>query len=233
VNDCRVVKLAEKVLNTASLKKKYIAKPVQTDWQPDITISRQPGTGGAIVAKKVAEKLGWVFYDKKLITKIAQEIGISESLLKKIDGKPRKALHDFMHSLLNPNYISDIKYIKTLRRIITRIGKNGDVVIVGRGACCIIPHNKALHVRITLPEADRINNMIKYRHLSRIEAVEFLNKITKRRKRFLKQYFGKDIDDPSQYDTIINLKDISINKATNLVIDAFKNKFPRKKLNIK
>ena len=40
-----------------------------------ITVSRQFGSGGRIIAKDVADKLGWKFYDKELIEKIAEKSG--------------------------------------------------------------------------------------------------------------------------------------------------------------
>ena len=46
-----------------------------------ITISRQFGSGGRTVGRLVAERMGWEFYDKELVRKIAAESGLAESYI--------------------------------------------------------------------------------------------------------------------------------------------------------
>ena len=48
---------------------------------PVITIGREHGSGGRIVAEKVAQKLNIPLYDKKLIRMIAQDSGLSENYI--------------------------------------------------------------------------------------------------------------------------------------------------------
>ena len=50
-----------------------------------ITIGRQFGSGGRLIAKKVSEKLGIKYYDKELITMAAKESGISPEIFEKVD----------------------------------------------------------------------------------------------------------------------------------------------------
>ena len=46
-----------------------------------ITVSREFGSGGRTVGKEVAERLGWAYYDKELVKKIAAESGLAESYI--------------------------------------------------------------------------------------------------------------------------------------------------------
>ena len=46
-----------------------------------ITVSRQFGSGGRTIAKETAERLGWKYYDKELVKKIAEESGLAESYI--------------------------------------------------------------------------------------------------------------------------------------------------------
>ena len=46
-----------------------------------ITISREFGSGGRTIGKQVAEQMGYQFYDKELIEKIAQEAGLSREFV--------------------------------------------------------------------------------------------------------------------------------------------------------
>ena len=46
-----------------------------------ITISRQFGSGGRTIGKKVAEKLGIPYYDKELVDQVAKESGFSHEFI--------------------------------------------------------------------------------------------------------------------------------------------------------
>ena len=46
-----------------------------------ITVSRQFGSGGRTIARETAERLGWAYYDKELVKKIAAESGLAESYI--------------------------------------------------------------------------------------------------------------------------------------------------------
>ena len=46
-----------------------------------ITISREFGSGGRTVGRKVAEKLGIPFYDKELVDQIAMESGFAPKFI--------------------------------------------------------------------------------------------------------------------------------------------------------
>lgn len=56
-----------------------------------ITISRQYGSGGRFIAKKLAEKLGIPFYDNEIITMAAKESGYAENLFERRSRFPRTA----------------------------------------------------------------------------------------------------------------------------------------------
>lgn len=222
-------KLAEKVLNRLTFQNEYVAKPIRTPWKPNITISRDPGSGGRIIAKKVANKFGWEYWDKKLITRLAKEMGVPARVIRNIDEHSRSNLVDTLQSVFNPDYVSDFKYIKVLKAIMLKIGKKSYAVIVGRGASCIIPTDKALHIRIIGSKNTRVKKYAKYHKITKKEAREKTTKILNTRKAFIKQYFNKEIANPLNYDLIINTDNISLNTAASIITKAFYQKFPQKK----
>ena len=61
-----------------------------------ITISREFGSGGRFIGEEVAKKLGIAYYNEKLIDQIAQQSGLSQSILKKMQNYLRKK--DFLHT---------------------------------------------------------------------------------------------------------------------------------------
>ena len=61
-----------------------------------IAISRQYGSGGRFIAKKLAEKLGIPFYDNEIITMAAKESGYAENLFEKAE---QVSTHSLLYSL--------------------------------------------------------------------------------------------------------------------------------------
>ena len=49
-----------------------------------ITIAREYGSGGRIIAQKVAEKLGIVYYDNEIIDLAAKEMGFDVDVIRKV-----------------------------------------------------------------------------------------------------------------------------------------------------
>lgn len=103
-----------------------------------ITISREFGSGGRTIGKKVAEKLAIPCYDAQLLQRIAEESGFHESYIKEAgEYAPGGFLNAaFSHGSSGPNnadYLWNIQY-----GIITHLGENGPCVIVGRCADYIL-----------------------------------------------------------------------------------------------
>ena len=61
-----------------------------------ITISRQYGSGGRYIAKKLAEKLGIPYYDNEIITMAAKESGYAENIFEKAE---QISTHSLLYSL--------------------------------------------------------------------------------------------------------------------------------------
>ena len=61
-----------------------------------ITISREFGSGGRLIGKRLAEKLDVPFYDKQLLDRIAEESGFSKEMIKDAE---MKAKNSFLYSL--------------------------------------------------------------------------------------------------------------------------------------
>ena len=103
-----------------------------------ITISREFGSGGRTIGKKVAEKLGIPCYDAELIHKIAQQSGFSENYIKDAGeytpgGFLASAFANRSMGPTNEDYLWKIQY-----QIITELAEKGPCVIVGRCADYIL-----------------------------------------------------------------------------------------------
>lgn len=227
-------RLVAKASQTFNVQEKIKKAAVKAEWSPDITISRDPGSGGRLVAKKIARKLKWELLDKSILNKLAKELDIPEKDFANIDEHTRNWISDTFHSIFNPNYVSDIRYVNHLKKLLLKHAKDGDVVIVGRGANLILPPEKCLRVRVTASFDKRVHNTYKHEKKKTLkEAAEWVEKVEAKRTNFIKQYFGINPYNPWYYDLTLNTDHIDLNQARDLIIEAYLTKFPKERTRLK
>lgn len=195
--------------------------------KPFVTVARQPGSLGRPIAAKVAEKLNFRFLDEEIIDDIAESTKKRKAIIQAIDERSRTRIEDFVHSILNKEYVDDFTYIKELTKVILAHIYQGNVVIVGRGASFISPFEKGLHINIVAPDELRIQRTMDFDKLTHAQAERQNKKITESREAFIRQYFRKDAMRCVNFDLSINTQSFSIDEAADLVIEAFYKKFPR------
>lgn len=192
---------------------------------PFITIAREPGSGGAPIAQAVARKLGFEYIDEQIIDAIAKSTKRRREIIAEIDEKSRTGIEDIIHSMLNTEYVDDLKYVKELFKIILYYAYKGKTVILGRGANFITPFAKGLHVNITAPYKVRVQRAMDFEGHSEDRAKEVIDKVEKERKAFVKQYLKKDITKPNSYDLVLNTTYFRLDEARDVIIEALYRKF--------
>ena len=192
---------------------------------PFITISREAGSGGKLVAQKLAKKLHFSFYDEELIDLVAKTAKKRKAAIAKLDEKQRTFLDDIVHRLLNPEYISTQTYVKSLCQAINVLSWKGKVVILGRGANFFTDREKGLHVRVSAPYLTRVKQTIKYEKQTEKRARFRVKKLDNARKEFVRQFFNKDPFNTNYYDIVVNTEVLAIDQAVEVIIEAFKQKF--------
>jgi cytidylate kinase len=190
-------------------------------------VSREAGSGGKPIAKAVAKKLGFKFYDKQLINMIARKAKKRKQLINSLDEKDRGFVDDLVHSFLNPDYVPEESYIKNLCKVLLSLARKGGCVVLGRGGNFIAREYGGLHVRVVAPFLVRAGYTAQYEGYTIYKARERVRKFDKDRKEFVKQYFGKDASNANYYDLVVNTTYLSIEQARDVVIMAFKQKFPQ------
>jgi cytidylate kinase len=207
-----------------------IAKPDEPEnsfINPFITVARDPGSGGAPIAKAVADKLGFTFIDDVIIEEIARSTRKRSAIIKEIDEKNRSKIDDVVHSILNVEYVDEESYITALVRILLSHAQKGKCVILGRGGNFITPFGKGLHVSITAPYEIRLQRAMDYEGHSREKARDVLAKTEEERNQFVRQYFKANAKQRNAFDLTINTAYFSVPQARDIIIEAFHQKFPR------
>lgn len=121
-----------------------------------ITVGRQFGSGGRIVAQQVAEALHVPFYDKGIIDMAAKETGLSEEFIRQAEQKKTSSFLYNLYMSTQSLPVSDQVFIAE-SEVIRRVAAQGPCVIVGRCADYVLRNQKGvLNVFIHAPLDERI-----------------------------------------------------------------------------
>jgi cytidylate kinase len=185
-----------------------------------ITISREAGSGGNILAKRLSDQLEFDLFYQEFIHNMAESAHVSVRLLETLDEKGASVLEEWISSIVNKRHLWPDQYLQHLMKIIGTIGKHGRAVIVGRGANFVLPPEQRLSVRVIAPLKTRLLNVSQEFSVSVDEVRPRVLKTESDRKAFIKKYFNDDIRHPLNYDLIINTGTLSIDDAVNAVSGA-------------
>jgi cytidylate kinase len=222
--------LINKVLGFLNLQEKMVDSGLTSDAafeRPFVTVAREPGSGGAPIAKLVAAKLGFELIDEQIIDEISNSTKKRREIIKAVDEKSRTKIEDLVHSTFNLEYMDEETYVLELVRVVLAYAYRGKTVILGRGANFITPFARGLHVNITAPYKVRVQRAMDFEGHSEARAKEVIAEVEKERKDFVKQYFRKDISKSNSYDLTINTTYFGVEQSSEVIVHAFNQKFPR------
>ena len=116
-----------------------------------ITISREFGSGGRELGKKVAEILGYEYYDREIITEIARRHNVDENYVEYALNNHAWQTYSlsFHHSFISPIYVHspDTKLLQEQKIIIEEIAEAGkNCIIVGRNADVLLQDRKPMNI---------------------------------------------------------------------------------------
>ncbi len=215
------------------LKLHFYQKKEITTIRPTITISRAEGAGGHTVASNLADYLQnktyshdeWTIFDRNLVEKVIEEYKHQKHIAEFMDEAHKSMITDAFEELIGL-HPSKWKLIEQTNITILRIAQKGNVIIVGRGANIITKDlENVFHVRLVGSFEKRVKQVQKVYNLNKEDAENFVKKEDEDRRRYLKDNFGKDIDDPLLYHLIINTDQMSFDEATRLIGDAVIKRF--------
>ena len=175
-----------------------------------ITFSEKMATNGSEIARRVAEQLGYSFYDTEAIEDTAREMGFLEDV-KEIDEKV-PSLFERLFS-----YKPEI-HLDRLNSVIYELASRGNAVFLGRGSYILLRTFKcALHIRVIASLEKRIENLAE-RGWHREVAIKAIRKSDHERGAFIKFAFEVDWDNPEFYDIVVNTDNLTLEMAVETIL---------------
>lgn len=184
---------------------------------PVVTISREPGSGGRVIAESLAKKFNLDLFHQEMIHCMAESTKVSKQVIETLDEKGLNVLDNWIASLVDKKHLWPDQYLKHLMKVILAIGKHGRAVIVGRGANFILSPENRFRVRVIAPIETRTGNISRDYDVSAKKAKRRMIKTESDRQAFIRKYFYSDICEPGNYDLIINTDMVSVENAVEAI----------------
>jgi cytidylate kinase len=182
-----------------------------------ITISREFGSEGDAIARKVAQILGYHFVDQKFIGIILGQYGYVEfdkeyqnlpTFWERFDAQ-REKQRDVMVGMLN--------------HVIQAVAHHGNVVILGRSGFEVLGgFADVLHVRLQAPFSVRVGRVISEQKITFEEAEALVKKNDKVRLAFVEEFYKVPWGAVQAFDLVVNTGKVFPALTTDWVVDAAK-----------
>ncbi|MGD0224840.1 MAG: cytidylate kinase-like family protein [Terriglobia bacterium] len=182
-----------------------------------LTIAREYGSGGAVIGRRISERLGWKLLDKAFIDNVAHAAKVDPQLARRFDERTDSWLQRLAHQgagrwrgafegaviVSQPDFFDAETMAALAQNMIEEACQRGNCVIVGRGAQCVLRGRKnAFHVFIYAPWAERVARV--RQRLPGTRDIEGLIRSTDRQRAdFIRTYFGCNWMDPHLYHLMI------------------------------
>ena len=178
-----------------------------------VTISREFGSGGRELGKRLAEELGIPCYDHQIIEMIAKENGFDERYVANVSEKSIEAAYPMTigHRFAMPSMEimeQPIRVAAAQRQIIENFAKQGDCVIVGRAADVILKDYDPLNIFVYADKDSKIERCQRRapqgEHLTPREIESRMKQIDRNRSQHHQMYSDSKWGDKGSYDLCIN-----------------------------
>ena len=192
-----------------------------------ITISREFGSGGRTIGRKVAETLGIPFYDKELVEQIAVESGFAPKFVEE-NGEHSPTSSFFSYAFAPQgvpgimNGLSTADFLWNIQcNVILQLADKGPCVIVGRNADYILKDRQdALHVYVFADAPYRADRIVRLYGESEKTPEQRLAEKDKRRRVNYQHYTGRTWGQAQNYDLCLDTGVLGEEFCTEVIVKA-------------
>ena len=201
-----------------------------------ITISREYGSGGGEIARRLAQRLGWNLIDHEAVLRIAKELGVSEEEAEARDERTAGFFEELLITMqgIEPSLYTNVPpevltsaqdYRDALEHVIARAAEEKHVVIVGRGSQVLLRDQRdVLHIRIVASIERRIPYIMQREGIDKDAAKKRIHGKDTDRVRYLESSYNCNPTDAHYYDLVINTDVIDLDSAVDLITLALQRK---------
>ena len=196
-----------------------------------ITLSRQYGSGGSEVARRVAEALGWQVVDNELVEQVAARAGMSYAEVAERQERAPSFVERLTRTLASASpelfppaggTVTDLEessLVRITESVVSEAARRGRVVLVGRAAPAVIGQREnALHVKLVAPKEFRIRAVCERFGIEPEAAARQMEEMDAMRARYHREYYKRDWADPIHYHMVLNTGLLGLAGATAVIV---------------
>ena len=193
-----------------------------------ITIEREYGAGGSLVAAELARRKGWELLDQQLTCEIAKSAAVDERAVARREEKCDPLVHRLAKVFWRGSYerslpVSDEKIfdadelVHHAHQVIANKAEQGNCVIVGRGAPYILrARPDAFHVFVYGSREKKIRRL-QCLKMNEKDAAEMVDTIDRERAAFVRKYFNAEWPCRRLYHLMLN-SDHGVEHVANVIL---------------
>ena len=195
-----------------------------------ITITRQFGSMGRPIAKRMAEMLGIEYYDRDLVDQAAEKLNLPVSVINEVEEKANSLAKNPFFRMASPlgsgTTTTQDKNFEAQQNIIKFLAEKETCIIVGRCADFTLSEmENAIHIYIYASYEARLEHCIKDLGMEETEARRMMAAVDKARESYHVNFTGYTPDDKSHKDILIDSSLLGVEGTAEYLVELVKKKF--------
>jgi hypothetical protein len=196
---------------------------------PFVTISRQSGTEALAVAHRLARELAergigaeappWTVFERDLLRRVVEEHGLPESYMRDVERRRYPALQTIVEEMFGGPSVRTL--VAKTGRTILHLATMGNAILIGRGSNVVTRRLRGgIRVRLVGSPRTRLRRIMTRRDLDRTAAEAAMTADDEARRRYVRTYLQRDIEDPLLYDLVLNTDALDHRQTARTIADA-------------
>ncbi|MDO5291790.1 MAG: cytidylate kinase-like family protein [bacterium] len=183
-----------------------------------ITISRQFGSLGRLISKKMSESLGISFYDRDIVEATAKRMGLPTSRISEEEEQSGSLFYGRQYPLGMGLLSMQQEIFSVQENIIRDLAKNESCIIVGRCANSILKdHKNCLNIYIYAPYKKRLANCIETLQMDKKTAYKYIKTVDRARENYRRRFGGQSESLLEEYDLLIDSSKYGVEKTAQIL----------------
>ncbi|HZE94733.1 MAG TPA: cytidylate kinase-like family protein [Gemmatimonadales bacterium] len=201
--------------------------------KPLVTITRQYASGGSEIGRLVVDRLGWTLIDNEFIDQVARLAGLPRDEVARREERAPGLLERLARTLAVaspemfittgempiPVETEEDTLVTMTERVIAEAAAEGRVVLVGRGAQAVLATRpNALHVYVIASKPFRKKVAVERLGVDPATVDKVLDETDQQRDEYVKTHYGRDRQDLTQYDLVLNAERLGFEGAADVIV---------------
>lgn len=177
-----------------------------------ITVGREFGSGGRELGKRLAEELGFAYYDDEILTAVAQKSGLAQSYVRSI--VEQSSFQSYPITYGKTFFLSDLnsdnhwKIIQAQNEVLKELAEKSDCIFVGRCADVILDKMNPLKLFVYADMDSKLArckaNAPEGENLTDKELIKKIKETEKKRERYYRAFTERTWGDKENHHLCIN-----------------------------